>query len=726
MFLNAVMLAGLGGAAVPLVVHLLSRWRYRNVAWGAMMFLEGMEGSRTHSAKLRQWTLLGVRMALVGMLALALARPVVRSRGGVGPEGRITAVIVWDRSYSMGYEEAGRSRFEKAREAVLQILAGLRKGDEVALVLMGEGVEVVHREPTGNLQQVARLVSDLQVSGGAAVGPGGLAAARTILNQPGRANRELYLVCDRQAASWQQVDNQWSAAFRQWLDDPRSPTRFYLAPAGGEETENVAITAVELVDAVAVRGQPTEVEVRVRNYGGTPSAGVELTLWLTTPNDGPRKLEDHGRKLKTVSFTVGARSTGSVRVPVTFDQVGSHVLAAEIKSADLPADNVFRSAIDVIDPIGVVIVSGDEQGTELRSESFFLKLALAPYQTALKKQGDPATVSVRGIAQWDKIDLSKYRVVILANVPQVTAEMARALEQKVYEGGGLILCPGSLSRIDNGNAVLYRGGLGLMPAKLEPPTPADGSRGTSLLGLELSHPIFRFLRGADPLPGVAVGRFFPVAERQADARVLGTYGSGEPFLIEALRGRGRVLLVTTPLDADWSTLPLQPFFLPFVQSMVRYASAPTLPSRNLAPGETLTASFVEGLDDPVVRLTRNDEPAVQLRASGASNFVFHADTQQSGIYRLEARVKNAGRRVVYFAVQSPRGESDLTPLTIPQWERFGRELGFTRLAAGRESMATALAGDREGRELWLVLLVGVMILGIGELWLARRWSQEVG
>lgn len=726
MFLNAIMLAGLGGMALPLVVHLLSRWRYRSVEWGAMMFLEGKEGSRTHSARLRQWTLLAVRMALVGLLAVALARPVVKARGGVGPEGRITAVIVLDRSYSMAYEEAGRSRFDKAREAVLQILAGLRKGDEVALVLMGDGAEVVHSEPTGNLQQVARLVSDLQVSRGAADVQAGLLAARGLLDQSIGANREVYLVCDRQAASWAGVDQGWGRDFRKWLEDEPSPTRFYVLPVGTEETENIAITAVDLVDAVAVRGQPTEVEVRVRNFGRTPYADVELTLWLTTPNDGPRKLEDRGRKLKTTRFTVGALSTGSVRVPVTFDQVGSHVLTAEIKSADLAADNVFHATLDVIEPISVAIISGDEEGAEVRRESFFLKLALSPYQTALKKQGDPATVVVKDHREWDKVDLSKYRVVVLANVPLITAEMARALEQRVYEGGGLIISPGNYSKIDSYNATLYRNGLGLLPAKLESPTPADGSRATSLLGLELSHPIFRFLRGADPLPGAVVGRFFPAAERQADARVLGTYGSGEPFLIEGPRGRGRVLLVTTPLDADWSTLPLQGFYLPFVQSMVRYACAPTLPSRNLAPGEALAASYPEGLDDPVVRLTRNDEPTVQLRASGASNGIFYGETRQPGVYRLEARVRGVGRRVTHFVVQSPRAESDLTALTAEQWRQFGRELGFERLAAGREPLAAALAGDREGRELWLLLLVGVMFLAIGELWLARRWSQEVG
>src|SRR5438477_8379358 len=164
MFLNPTMLAGLGGAAVPLVLYLLARARYRDVEWGAMMFLEARDPRSGAIARMKEWILLLTRMALVGLIAIALARPVI-ARKWAGQEGRVTAVIVLDRSYSMGFEEAGRSRFARAREAVLQILAALRKGDEVALITVGE--KVVAAEPTANLQTVAGEVAEMEVLSGA-------------------------------------------------------------------------------------------------------------------------------------------------------------------------------------------------------------------------------------------------------------------------------------------------------------------------------------------------------------------------------------------------------------------------------------------------------------------------------------------------------------------------------------------------------------------------------
>ena len=115
MFLNPLMLAGLGAVVLPVVLHLLSRARYREVRWGAMMFLDPQRAARRHIAHLKQLLLLLLRMATIAAVAVALARPVMRKGGAmISEEGRISAVIVLDRSASMGYEENGRSRLESA------------------------------------------------------------------------------------------------------------------------------------------------------------------------------------------------------------------------------------------------------------------------------------------------------------------------------------------------------------------------------------------------------------------------------------------------------------------------------------------------------------------------------------------------------------------------------------------------------------------------------------
>ena len=119
MFQNPLLLLGVGAAVVPLVLHLLSRARYRDVDWAAMMFLHGTDATQRQSSRLNQFLLLLVRGATVGLLAVALARPVLRDEWeGAAPQGEVAAAIILDCSASMGFSEAGRTRFDVAKAAI--------------------------------------------------------------------------------------------------------------------------------------------------------------------------------------------------------------------------------------------------------------------------------------------------------------------------------------------------------------------------------------------------------------------------------------------------------------------------------------------------------------------------------------------------------------------------------------------------------------------------------
>src|SRR4051794_2011677 len=123
MFLKPLMLAGLGAAMIPLVLHLLSKARYRTLDWGAMMFLEPTALQPQRGTKFKQTLLLLLRMSLIAVLAIALARPVLRPRSGASAEdSRIHAIIILDRSASMGVAEQSRTRLAEAKEAVINVL----------------------------------------------------------------------------------------------------------------------------------------------------------------------------------------------------------------------------------------------------------------------------------------------------------------------------------------------------------------------------------------------------------------------------------------------------------------------------------------------------------------------------------------------------------------------------------------------------------------------------
>jgi Aerotolerance regulator N-terminal/von Willebrand factor type A domain len=723
MFLNPLLLACIGGAVVPLVLHLLSRARYRSVDWGAMMFLVGAEARQQQSTKLKQWLLLLLRMAIAAVLAIALARPALRgSLGGLAGAGRATAVIILDDSASMGYDQNGKTRLDQAREVVLQILAAMNRGDQVSLLLAGAQQSDAERAPTSDLQSIAARVSDLQPGYGVADMADALNRAGDLLDRYERLNREIYIVCDRQASSWKGVDS----SFKHAWETRRSAVgaaRVTLFDVGGDESDNVAVESAELVNPPAIKDQPADVEVRVHNFGTVPRDAMPLTLSINS------------RTLAETTVTLAANSEQAVKVPVRFPDGGSRVLTASVKSSGLTFDDRIDTAIDVTDPIKVLVISGDESGVAesnpptFRSEASMLRLALSPYATTNQKGPDPAAVTIVPPGNSATADLDKFDVVIVANVERFTPAQARDLEQYVYGGGGILFAPGNVSRADDYNDTLFRGGTGILPASLQNPTPVDGSAATSLLGIDLNHPIFRFLKGRpEPIPSAAIVRYFPATPRTPDGRVLASYISGKPFLIESAAGRGRVLLVTTALDSDWSTLPLSNFYLPFVQSAVRYLAGAGTARRNLEIGQPIVASLDGNVDEKSVTIERPTDR--QHQHIPATRFedrteVHYARTDEPGVYRLRYNVDGKEKQL-HFVVNASRDESDLTPMTDDKWKAVQGDIGFERIDPIKTPVATAVARDRMGRELWPTLLGMVLVLAVVEMMLARMWSAEGG
>ena len=725
-FSNSVLLIGLAGAAVPLVLHLLSRARYQGVEWGAMLFLEGIEPRQRHSARISQALLLVVRTAVVALLAVALAQPILlaeqpgeaQASGGTRP--RVDAAILLDCSPGMNFEENGHSRFSLAQSAAKQVLAGLHRGDRVSLVLLGRHQGDRELEPTADLQGVADRIDAAQTGDESADVTQGLVQAQEALDREGRAARDLYIVSDRRAMTWRNVNDYFMT--RRWpelLRTSNASPRIFVVPVGNSDADNVAVESAELGNPPAIIGQDAQIEVALRNYGPTARAAVPLTVSV------------NGRVAFTTTLSVPGHDATRVAVPISgklFAAAGPQVIAAEIKTVGFRDDDRLDAVVDAIDPISVLVVSGDERDDKFgafRGESDFLRVALSPLHALHRKGADPCKVDVATEDQWPQLELSHYKVVVLANIERFSDAQTRAIEQYVYGGGGLLVAPGGLSRPDNYNEQLWRDGAGILPAQMEDPTSADGSEATTIVGYDPTTPIFRFLHERpDLMVSSTIGRYFPTDLRPSDAQVLAWYTSGAPFLIESRAGKGKVLLMTTSLDADWSTLPLSSFYLPFVQSAVRYLAAGTLPARNLDINQPIEMTFDEPVEDrATIALPDGQQQQLSLPHFGATSEFHFGNTRQPGIYRVRVKGRD-GQKVFAFAVHLPHDQSDLTQLTAQRWAELESGLHLRRIDAPERPIATVVAGARDGVDLWPWALGAVLVMATIELSLAKQWSKD--
>jgi hypothetical protein len=726
MFLNVIMLAGIGGAAVPLVLHLLSRARYRSASWGAMMFLQAEDARQRQGIRLRQWILLALRMGVVALLAVALARPIINPDNGLGSAlapANLTAVIILDNSASMSFGPAGRSRADQARQAVRQVLATLHRGDQAALIVLGDPAHPsAPPAPTGDLQSIIDTLDSprLQTTGyGTADMADGLKLAADVLQRSRAMRRELVVVCDRQALNWRGVSNRWAANWRSRLDFNGVAPRCLLIPVGGWESDNVAIESLRTAAPQILAAQPAQVDITIHNYGSTPRASIPLSI------------DVDGRVEGATIMTVAASASATVSEMITIKSPGSHVITARIQSSDATGDNQLSSAVDVMNPLNVLIIrEGSASGTDAASRPSasahpdYLKLALMPFAAAGRAGADLADVQIASAStlDWNALDSRKYRVVILDSVAALSPAQAEPLEQHVYSGGGLLISPGAHTSLSNFNRLLHRDGAGVLPALLSSPTAADVPA-TALGRIDLSHPIFGFLASqSDKIPPASIWRYFPVDPQSPGATVLASYSNGLPYLLAGNFGRGRMVLVTSPLNEDWSNLPQTSFYLPLVQGIVRHLAA--RPSRNLMPGQTIVAQFDDAMGLAGIAAAQLHSPSgklldIPLQVAGDQFEGRYNDTSEAGVYTVSTL-----HQTLHFVVSPSREEADLTPLDSKRWDELSTALGFALIDLTQTPLESLARDEHSPRELWAVLLAAVLALGLGEMLLGRMWSDS--
>src|SRR5438105_1421048 len=97
--MNPALAVGTAAVASPILIHILSKRRYRRVRWAAMDFLLQAQRKNRRRIKIEQIILLALRCLAVFLIAMMIARPFVRTSavaGLLGAVARTDRIILLD------------------------------------------------------------------------------------------------------------------------------------------------------------------------------------------------------------------------------------------------------------------------------------------------------------------------------------------------------------------------------------------------------------------------------------------------------------------------------------------------------------------------------------------------------------------------------------------------------------------------------------------------------
>jgi hypothetical protein len=583
-------LAGLAALGLPIYLHLLRRHKVQPKPFSSLMFFERRTQSSIRHRRLRFYTLLALRLAMLALLALLFSQLFVRRPAAAGT-GKKLVVIAVDRSFSM----RASNRIAEAKRQALSAIDGIRGADLGQVVALGSRVETL-TEPVndrGALKAAVESIAAGDEASSYAEFSRFLRGLPSALKMPVVA----HLFTDAQQTSMPASFPDLALA---------ENTRLNIHPIGSPEP-NWTVESVTAPEAVYGSGK-VRVTAAVAGYG-TPAARRTASLFI-----GGRTVESksvdvpaHGRTI--IEFSGFEPAYGFNRGEVRIDPGDS-----------LREDDRYVFSTERTETRKVLFVR------DARQTPAFFKAAL---QAASGGQYEIETVTAEQSAN---LDPAKYAFVVLADTGSLPSAFESRLSAYASRGGNLL--------VEAGPSCAARSRIPIVNMKV---TARNDSYVQNAARLDASHPAIR-----DPgaLDGV---RFYRTAQIEAgDAAVLARLSDDRPLLIEKHIGEGKALVFASTLDNIASDLPVHASFVPFIERIATYLSGPASGSSSTRVGSTIVLRSERERAAPVMVLDPDGRRALDLKASlGAVSFSFPREgywEAQSAGGRRELIAVNADRK----------------------------------------------------------------------------------
>jgi hypothetical protein len=708
-FLHPLILAaGLAALSIPVLVHLLRR-RRKPIPWAAMRFLQEAVRKRRRRLRLEQLLLFLARCAVVLLLALAVARPVLGGRPG-SDRPTVLVLAIDDSIGSALTGDAGRTALTRNLERARAELDAVRPaaGDRVGLVTMGAPGRALVWPPTGDPDAVRRALDRLQPTDSALT----LAALRRAIGEIELNEAAPERVVLRVISDWRGADPEALfaggaiAGVDLALVDPPGPV------AAGE---NIGIRAVlsstptVLGDgAAAALAPPTQVTVSLVRTADTGERLVDVEVIALPAGSIAGRARARFAPGQEEAQAVVALDDGAF----TPGRGGRVALEARLPADANPRDNAARTVLTVRRELRVGVVErpplagADTAGGVV--PGVWALAALTPDRRAGVDafRIDPASLASVPAASVDAL-------VVLEPNRLNRAGWTRAREL-LARGGLVVVVPDAAAPpvgFEQPLAELTGGTITVAPAGVrESDARLDSRVGAGSVLSGLSGEFGELARA------VGVRRILAL-DLAEDARAALRTDDDAVFLAEAAGpdGRGVVAVFASAFDLGWTDLPARPAFVPVMQEIARRGAGLGLDGDRVAGAPPEEDA---GVDRWVHDAELSAGPQPPGEPGGRAGVLVGLGRDGSVVRTLALNPDAPAARTRPASAENLR--------TAAAEAMPGTDVGFGRSDDGAEPVAAAFRATPAGDRVALLLLAAAAVIAVLEALLARAASHPEG
>ena len=642
----------------------------------------------------------------------------------------VATALIFDTSLRMDYRTRNQTRLEVACEMGNWVVEHLPQDSQVAVLesRMPAGQNKQFEAPgfSLNLSGAQRAIERLQTTGHTRSLWRVIEESINLLARSELSQQEIFVFTDFTRSAWLREEE--ARRIGELLREQEHIV-LHIIDVGVTEPKNIRLGNLKLSTQTTALRQPLDVSVSLHAIGLSGQRALELTVEEAN-STGP--LVQGEKTILPTSQTKGQQlvDVDDERNPTaTFSlpqlPIGIHHGRIRLVAPDgLAADNQRYFSFEVRDPWSVLVVAPKNVNTHLFTE------ALSPQQEASRGNSSYNCVVVPQAALTAE-QLADFAAVLFLDPKPLSPELWQALAGYVRDGGNTALFLGpNANPADRFNHPVAQE---LLPGKLARQTRA-GDRKLFLQPEQLQHPALATFRAIPPenIPWqlYPVFRHWDLEPVHPAANVIIRFGNKLPALVERPIGQGRVLVMATPISEpprpngrdpwnelaganDWPRFAL-------INDLANYLSQhDSTPALNYQVGDHVVLNNDSARQPDRYQLfVSDDEPYETLAQRDKISIRY---TQQHGTYRLKGQ--RGGLVLRGFSVNIPAQETDLQRLednALAGWlgpDRF-------HLARKKEAIEVGIRQAREGRELYPLLILALVLVLAIEHFLANRFYRD--
>ncbi|HMR46784.1 MAG TPA: BatA domain-containing protein [Bacteroidia bacterium] len=389
----------LAALSIPIIIHLFNFRRFKKIEFTNVRFLKEIKEQTQSHSRLKHLLVLLMRLMALAFLILAFAQPFIPTKPTESSGQQIVSIYI-DNSFSMNLSGKEGSLLDVAKDKCrtiatslpsstkFQLLTNEFKGEQQRLIDRDELLELTDRI---KINPQSRNINEI------------LIRQTDALKKSNSYNRSSFIISDFQKNFFD---------IQPGIND--STLKLNLLKTEAEEVKNIAIDSCWLSAPVIQLNVPSELNVKVRNYGDA-DAEVPVRFYINNSQ-------------KTVaSVKVNAGMDATVKMNFTITQPGWQLAKAELDDNPITFDDTYYLSFRIADKIPVYHIGGAKN---IFIDKLLTNNSLIEYKFSTQNAVDYAM-------------LKKCNVVILTDIKDISTGMSDELTHFVESGGTLIIFPDS-------------------------------------------------------------------------------------------------------------------------------------------------------------------------------------------------------------------------------------------------------------------------------------------